>query len=1261
MSNANQDAVVRVQNNEDGRLNDFDIDKTTIARIFQEYNDRNPDNELKVIEELGKEDGIAKKLKVDPRVGLKTDEADRERRVAAFDDNVEEVEPLPHFCMFVWDALGDLMIRILVVAAIVQIILGSIPQIAGSSTEWVDGLSIIFAVVVVVVVGSYTNYSKEKKFKQMSEENKASAEFFVFRDGKNTCINPDEILVGDIIPIKLGDILQADGMIISGSGIKIDESPLTGESDLMDKETYDGCMDYYYSLKERHPEKKVTGKHAIPSPLIFSGTEIKHGVGSYLVLCVGKNSVAGQIKETIKQSQEDSKTPLENKLDDIAGDIGKFGLAAAIVTLVALFIRFGVIYSQKINAYNEWHALNPNDPTADEKHPKNSIAHQVLSIILLCVAIVVVAIPEGLPLAVTLSLSFSIKKMNDEKNLVRTMHACETMGNANYICTDKTGTLTTNIMSVSKLFDCSGNDLDVKKITGKVSGDQVKGSITSNNPRDNFKTIEYYNLLKILLAVNTELEVDQEEKITKPSKTDLAFANLLHYFGEKIYALRIQYYPKDKKDLKVFTFSSGRKRMSTMLESAESRTGYRMYIKGASEYIISSISHYLDPTTNEEILCDDTKFSQFQAKIHEYACQSLRTIGLAYKDITKEEFDNYAEYERSKDKDGVVSLETSGFVLLGIAGIEDTLKKGVPEAVLECGVSGINVIMVTGDNKETAIAIAKQAHILPKDYQPSGSDRPDYIAMTGEEFFKATGGLVCINCWEKLQETDKQAAANIKLGTDVKCDCPKNRKEAENRGKKEEDIRRETVFNKEEFRKIVKTLRVVARSKPLDKYLLVFGLKEEENIVAVTGDGTNDAPALSKASVGFAMNEGTDIAKNASDIIIVDNNFASIVTAVLWGRNIYDSIRKFIQFQLCVNISACVLVFVTACIGNETPLTAIQMLWVNMIMDSLGSLALSTEKPDRILLKRKPYGKSEYIINWRMWKHIIVQSMVLIAILLFLYIHAPFFIIEDSKYRIAESNLLLKCFGELPGRGIEGGNVYILDGSSAKWAESAFLKTGYTSVQCGEYARASDLLAAFKVYEHTYGNTSHMTIIFNTFVLYVLCNQVCARFLEDQLNIFHRILINPLFIIITALEFGLQAILVQFGSIAFHTSYDGLTASQWGICFGFALICFVVNFVLKFIPMERCLQAMYECMRCKNKVHDTSVDNAPAQSEMVNLRPKVIPEENHDGVIEHQRDINRMNSQKKSANEFVLKKKLTSIGKVPSNSLRHKGLRDPDS
>jgi Ca2+ transporting ATPase len=385
----------------------------------------------------------------------------------------------------------------------------------------------------------------------------------------------------------------------------------------------------------------------------------------------------------------------------------------------------------------------------------------------------------------------------------------------------------------------------------------------------------------------------------------------------------------------------------------------------------------------------------------------------------------------------------------------------------------------------------------------------------------------------------------------------------------------------------------------------------------------------------------------------MDNNFASIVTAVLWGRNIYDSIRKFIQFQLTVNIAACALVFITACIGNETPLTAIQMLWVNIIMDSLASLALATENPDKKLLKRKPYGKNEYIINFRMWKHLLFQSFVLLGILLFLYSYGSQFIQEDNPARIAEINIIQKCFNHVPDRDPDALHnlFYVIDGSSSKWLISKHLLPGMTAAECGDYADAPSLDEAFKIYTSRYGNTAHMTIVFNVFVLYVLFNQICSRFIEDELNIFYRITKNPLFIVITTIEIGLQAILIQFGSIAFKTSAQGLTGHQWGICFGFASIVFIVNFLLKIIPLEKCMERTYNVLRCRNKVSDPNIANLPI-GDIEIARPNIIVNEPMADNLNNSRIIKNVSEKNKTnLNELLRKPSRTNtITKVGSKN-----------
>lgn len=291
----------------------------------------------------------------------------------------------------------------------------------------------------------------------------------------------------------------------------------------------------------------------------------------------------------------------------------------------------------------------------------------------------------------------------------------------------------------------------------------------------------------------------------------------------------------------------------------------------------------------------------------------------------------------------------------------------------------------------------------------------------------------------------------------------------------------------------------MARSQPLHKYALVLGLKDLRHVVAVTGDGTNDAPALSKSDVGFAMFAGTDIAKEASDIVIIDNNFSSIVTAIIYGRNIYDNIRKFLQFQLSVNFCACLIVFICACIGNETPLTPIQMLWVNLIMDSLGSLALATEPPYEELLQREPTKRSESIINGRMWKHIVLQSLIQIVILLILYLIAPKFVKEQDLERLAENTIINYCYGEMPGKGDVSHIIY---GTESNWGNDAKLLTTITKDYCGKYKSRQNLNVAYKEYSNANGGTVHMSLIFNVFVIYTLFNQVNCRMIDDSLNIF---------------------------------------------------------------------------------------------------------------------------------------------------------------
>ena len=1170
----------------------FSITPQKLEKIMGLYKERGEKyNDLQYFSKEESIETIIKSLSTNERSGI----SNTENREKAYGSNKVFTEPVAPFCSYVWEALEDMMVRILIVCAVVQIVLGATLS-DEPSKDWVDGVSIIIAILVVVLVGSITNYQKETKFHELNEVQNEGTKYHIIRDGRPGEYISDDILVGDLIMVNYGDIMAADLLLVEGNGIKMDESALTGESDPMKKEPYHKCMELMYK-KEKN----------LPSPLILSGTNCIEGSGKAIVLAVGDHSQKGLIRRTVDNAQEDNKTPLEEKLDHIAGMIGYFGLFAGIVTLVSLFIRFGISFDIKQRDYNTdskienmmtFFLFNFPEKKVDDKiygnvnnnltDPKTMVAKNILDIIILCISIIVVAIPEGLPLAVTLSLAFSIKKMMDNNNLVRKMHACETMGGANYICTDKTGTLTRNEMSVFKIL--TGNNefqlkqnIEVDNVGAINVEDNNKNKEIREDPKKYFSN-NYWELLKITIALNVEctitMDSDNEvlENYETKNKTDKAFIDFLCRFNVHI-GIEKNKYLNDQNLYKQFPFDSKRKRMTTFINNENFPSKYRLFSKGGGENATSYCNSYFDQNTGEVKPMDNNCIRRIQESINNFNKDRLRSLYVAYKDITKEEFTNC-----EKENDDGKLIDQYGMVFLAVFGIRDSLRNGVIEAVRKCEEAGVKVIMVTGDNIVTATAIAKECGILGSevDLQNLSPDKiehnpeamnnefkkNDYInellkykprALTGNSFYNCVEGLKCENC---NKETDL-------------CNCPKTEAEAEDRRKHNNEkepmpIKKDVIKNMDNFKIITQNLNVMARSQPIHKYALVLGLKALKNVVAVTGDGTNDAPALSKSDVGFAMFAGTDIAKEASDIVIIDNNFSSIITAIIYGRNIYDNIRKFLQFQLSVNFCACILVFICACIGNETPLTPIQMLWVNLIMDSLGSLALATEPPYEELLKRAPTKRNESIINITMWKHIIIQSFIQIVILLILYLLAPTFIGESDLERLAENTIINYCFEEMPGNGDPKNIIY---GSESSWSTKAKLNVNIDKNFCGKYASRQSLSVAYKEYHNANGGSVHMTIIFNVFVIYTLFNQINCRIIDDSFNIFKRITRSILFPLITLLEMILQIIIVCFGKSIFHVANNGLTGEQWGYCFGFSAITFIVSIIVKFLKIEKCFKS----------------------------------------------------------------------------------------
>ena len=1168
---------------------EFDITAVDLENLMGKYKERGNDfKDLKYFEEEKSVNQLIEELKTNTETGLDS----LEGREEAFGSNKVFVEPVPHFCSYVWEALKDLMVRILIVAAIVSIVLGCTFS-DDPSKDWIDGVSIIIAVLVVVLVGSITDYQKEQKFHELNEVQAEGTKYKLIRNGQPEDHISDDLLVGDLIMINYGDIMAADVLLIEGNGIKMDESALTGESDAMKKEKYEKCN-----------ELLKNGETKLPSPLILSGTNCVEGSGKGIVIAVGDHSQKGIIRRTVDNAQEDSQTPLESKLERIAELIGYFGIGAGIVTLVALMIRFAISFSSESKEYNKTSKIESlmtgiasnfpyrakedkiaNNIDNELTDPRLNVAKKILDIIILCISIVVVAIPEGLPLAVTLSLAFSIKKMMDYNNLVRKMHACETMGGANYICTDKTGTLTKNEMNVFQVLTGAWKkelkqnlEVEVGKLDKKKDNDEIQ------QIREDYKTLFdndlYWETLKVALALNVDASIKKlekedingdMEKCETKNKTDKAFIDFLYRFRAPI-SKEKEKYLKDESNFKQFPFDSKKKRMTTFVKNKEFPTGYRLFSKGGGENALVFCNFYMDPNTGDKKTLDDSISMQIKQSIEEFNKDKLRSLYIAYKDISEKEYQN-CEKEDSNGK----LIDQSDLIFLAVFGIKDSLRDGVKEAVKKCHDASVNVIMVTGDNIVTATAIAKDCGILgeevdlknlgPQDIEndPESINNPskkeEYIqnllinqpsALTGNSFYNAVGGLICDICKDET---------NL-------CKCPKTESEAKQNAERTKtepkSVKRDVIKDMERFKKVTEKLKVMARSQPLHKYALVLGLKALKNVVAVTGDGTNDAPALSKSDVGFAMFAGTDIAKEASDIVIIDNNFSSIVTAIIYGRNIYDNIRKFLQFQLSVNFCACILVFVCACIGNETPLTPIQMLWVNLIMDSLGSLALATEPPYEELLLREPTKRSESMINSRMWKHIIIQSLCQIVLLVILYLIAPEFIKEQNIVRLTENKLIKFCYSEYPGKDVD----HIIYGTEIKWSSDAKL-INQNKDYCGKYATRQFLSEAYTEYINSNCATTHMCLIFNIFVFYTLFNQLNCRVIDDSFNIFIRMNRSLLFPLICLLEMLLQVVIIFIGKSPFHIVNDGLTGVQWGICIGFSAITFVVSFIVKLIPIEK--------------------------------------------------------------------------------------------
>ena len=1007
------------------------------SNIFQsDYNNSEHSSELYYKKIIKNTDNLCKLLKTNKEKGISENEKEINKwRIEKYGNNKLEPEEKLSILNFILECFEDQTLKVLLISAIISLIIGLIKD--GIKTGWIEGSAIFFAIFIVCGISSYLNYNEQKKFQELNHENKIK-NVIVIRDGIKKIINYENLMVGDILILNIGDIINEDGLFISDSNnndnyILVDESSSNGESDLVKKTEY-------FSIEKND----ILNKEIYTTPILLSGTKIIDGNGKMIICSIGINSFTGRNKQLSKsdRNKNENLTPLKKQLIDLSEIIGNFGYISAII------IGLSIIIKDIITKYIK-----------NKKFFDNESIDVIINAFILSITIIVVAIPEGLPMAVAIALAYSLEKMKNENNLVKNLNSSETMGNVNNICTDKTGTLTKGLMEVDsfylfnkdfKYLDIGNNDL-----------------ISEDSRNWIFKNI-FCNILVV------EGENEKKEKILNGDMTEKALYNFLKDNGFDV--------NKEKNIKYILPFKSENKYMISICDNKDNT--YNIYIKGAYEIIKDYITKVRNINFTEENFNQNEKI--ITEKINEYTNDSKRTIIFTSKKITKEELN---KIEKNHIEKNIKFFEEflHNLTLEIIIGIRDPIREDVPLSIKKCIDAGITVRMITGDNINTALSISKDVGIITNEEKEKAIIIKNQISNL-LKIKKTKNEKITENEFENPIALDGNEFRNL-IGTISKIYDSK---------KKKTKIKIENI---DLFKKVTKNLKIISRATPEDKFLLVFGLKKLNNIIAVTGDGTNDAQALKQSHIGFSMGiKGTDISKEASDIILLDDSFSSIITALKYGRNVYDSIRKFIQFQLTVNLVAVFMCFIGGILLKDSPLNSIQMLWVNLIMDSFASLSLATENPSEDLLKRKPYKLGERILNNFMIWNILSQGFFQIFILWVILFYG------DIIFNV-ESDRNLEHF---------------------EWND----KNGF-----------------------------HFTIFFNIFVFMQVFNSINARKLKRNENVFDGLFNNYYYIIVQLFIIIGQVILVTFGGRAVRTKR--LSLYQHFICILIASLTLVVGFFTK--------------------------------------------------------------------------------------------------
>ncbi|MCY6332742.1 calcium-translocating P-type ATPase, PMCA-type [Bacteroides fragilis] len=734
----------------------------------------------------------------------------------------------------------DPVVRVLLVAAVFSLIISIIEN------EYAETIGIIAAILLATGIGFYFEYDANKKFDLLNAVNEETL-VKVIRNGRIQEIPRKDVVVGDIVVLETGEEIPADGELIEAISLQVNESNLTGEP-VINKTTVEADFD-----------EEAT----YASNLVMRGTTVVDGHGSMKVLRVGDATEIGKVaRQSTEQSTEP--TPLNIQLTKLANLIGKIGFTVAGLAFLIFFIKDVVLYFD-FGALNGWHDWLP-------------VLERTLKYFMMAVTLIVVAVPEGLPMSVTLSLALNMRRMLATNNLVRKMHACETMGAITVICTDKTGTLTQNLMQVHE-----PNFYGLKD-GGKLADDDISKLIAEG------------------ISANSTAFLEETGEGEKPkgvgNPTEVALLLWLNGQNRNYLELRERVQVLDQ-----LTFSTERKFMATLVKSP--LIGKKvLYIKGAPEIVLGKC---------KEVILDGRRVdsveyrSTVEAQLLSYQNMAMRTLGFAFRIV-----------EDNEPDDCVALVSENNLNFLGVVAISDPIRPDVPAAVAKCQSAGIGIKIVTGDTPGTATEIARQ-----------------------------------IGLW-KPEDTERNRITGVAFA----------------------ELSDEEALNR------VMDLKIMSRARPTDKQRLVQLLQQKGAVVAVTGDGTNDAPALNHAQVGLSMGTGTSVAKEASDITLLDDSFNSIGTAVMWGRSLYKNIQRFIVFQLTINFVALLIVLLGSIVGTELPLTVTQMLWVNLIMDTFAALALASIPPSESVMNDKPRRSTDFIISKAMRQNIFGVGTVFLVVLM---------------------------------------------------------------------------------------------------------------------------------------------------------------------------------------------------------------------------------------------------------------------------------------